>query len=104
MIDGLSALSATKSSIASLGATASTAPGVHATGGADFKEIMSQVSGDAVGDLKTAEGAAIGGIQGSMPIHKVVESIMQAQRSLQATLSIRDKAVSAYQEISRMAI
>jgi flagellar hook-basal body complex protein FliE len=104
MIDGLTAVSATKSSIASLGATAPAAPGVNATGGADFSQIMNQVSGDAIGDLKTAEAAAIGGIQGSTPVHKVVESIMQAQRSLQATLSIRDKAVSAYQEITRMAI
>ena len=104
MIDGLSAVSAAKSSIASLGATAPTAPGVNATGGADFNQIMSQVSGDAIGDLKSAEAAAIGGIQGSMPVHKVVESIMQAQRSLQSTLAIRDKAVAAYQEIARMAI
>ena len=35
---------------------------------------------------------------------KVVESMMAAQRSLQTVLAIRDKAVSAYQEIARMAI
>ena len=29
---------------------------------------------------------------------------MGAQRTLQSTLAIRDKAVSAYQEISRMTI
>jgi flagellar hook-basal body complex protein FliE len=104
MIDGLSAISAAKSSIASLGATAPAAPSVNAAGGVDFSQIMNQVSGDAIGDLKSAEAAAIGGIQGSMPIHKVVESIMSAQRSLQSTLAIRDKAVTAYQEIARMAI
>ena len=110
MIDGLSAVTAAKSSIASLGAagssiaTTAVAPGANATAGTDFSQIMSQVSGDAVGDLKTAEAAAIGGLQGSQPVHKVVEAIMQAQRSLQSTLAIRDKAVSAYQEISRMAI
>ncbi len=43
-------------------------------------------------------------MQGAAPVHKVVESIMSAQRSLQSALAIRDKAVSAYQEISRMAI
>ena len=35
---------------------------------------------------------------------KVVESVMAAQRSLQSVLAIRDKVVSAYQEIARMAI
>jgi flagellar hook-basal body complex protein FliE len=37
-------------------------------------------------------------------VHKVVESIMSAQRSLQSALAIRDKVVTAYQEISRMNI
>jgi flagellar hook-basal body complex protein FliE len=35
---------------------------------------------------------------------KVVDSVMAAQRSLQSVLAIRDKAVSAYQEVARMAI
>ena len=35
---------------------------------------------------------------------KVVDAVMGAQRSLQSLLAIRDKAVSAYQEIARMAI
>jgi flagellar hook-basal body complex protein FliE len=104
MIDGISALTASKSTVASLGATGAAGSGVGATAGADFSQVMNQVSGDAIGTLKTAEAAAIGGMQGSAPVHKVVEAIMSAQRSLQTTLAIRDKAVSAYQEISRMAI
>ncbi len=35
---------------------------------------------------------------------QVVESVMDAQRSLQSVLAIRDKLVSAWQDISRMAI
>jgi len=35
---------------------------------------------------------------------KVVEAVMAAQRTLQEGLSIRDKVVSAYQEVARMAI
>lgn len=104
MIDGISALTASKSSVASLGATGAAGSSVSATSGADFSQIMTQVSGDAVGTMKTAEATAIQGIQGAASVDKVVESIMSAQRSLQSTLAIRDKAVSAYQEISRMAI
>jgi flagellar hook-basal body complex protein FliE len=65
---------------------------------------MNQVTGDVVGNLKTAEAASIQGLQGEAPVHKVVEAIMSAQRSLQSALAMRDKAVTAYQEISRMAI
>jgi flagellar hook-basal body complex protein FliE len=47
---------------------------------------------------------AIQGLQGSAPAFKVVEAVMAAQRTLQSALAIRDKAVTAYQEISRMTI
>jgi flagellar hook-basal body complex protein FliE len=104
MIDGISALTASNSSVASLGATGSAGSSAGAVGGADFGQIMSEISGDAIGNLKSAEAASIEGLQGAASVHKVVESIMSAQRSLQSALAIRDKAVSAYQEISRMAI
>ena len=69
-------------------------------------------------DATVPEGAKIGlgvrtaairsiniqGVEGSAAPMKVVESVMAAQRSLQTVLAIRDKAVSAYQEIARMAI
>ena len=65
---------------------------------------MAQVVGSAVDTLKTGEAVAIQGVVGAAPPMKVVESVMEAQRSLQSVLAIRDKAVSAYQEIARMAI
>jgi flagellar hook-basal body complex protein FliE len=104
MIDPISAVATVKSSLASPVAGAAAGPSVGASAGADFSQIMSQVSGDAIGNLKTAEAASIEGIKGGAPVHQVVEAIMSAQRSLQSTLAIRDKAVAAYQEISRMAI
>ena len=104
MIDGISALTSSKSSLGALGASGAAGSTASATGGADFSAMMNQISGDAIGSLKTAEAASIQGIQGSAPVHNVVESIMAAQRSLQSTLAIRDKAVAAYQEISRMAM
>ncbi len=35
---------------------------------------------------------------------RVVESVMDAQRTLQSVLAVRDKLVSAWQEITRMSI
>ena len=54
--------------------------------------------------MQQGEAAAIEGVKGSMPTFKVVDSVMSAQRTLQQTLAIRDKAVSAYQDITRMSI
>jgi flagellar hook-basal body complex protein FliE len=72
--------------------------------GPSFDQALAQVIGSAVDTLQTGEAVAIQGVEGAAAPMKVVESVMAAQRSLQTVLSIRDKAVSAYQEIARMAI
>lgn len=69
-----------------------------------FEQALSQVIGAAVDTLQTGEAVAIQGVEGAVSPMKVVDSVMAAQRSLQTVLAIRDKAVSAYQEVARMAI
>ena len=101
MIDPLSAIgAATGQALSGPSAPPAAAPSV----GQSFSETLGQVAGNAVDSLKHGEAAAIQGIAGSAPPLKVVEAVMDAQRTLQATLAIRDKAVGAYQEITRMAI
>jgi len=102
-ITGISALGAGVNSISgSAPATAPTAS--RAVSGVSFDEMLGQVVNDAVGTMQQGEAAAIQGVQGSLPPFKVVEAVMGAQRTLQQALAIRDKAISAYQEITRMAI
>ncbi len=103
MIDGISALGASKSTTESLGASPMRGVAGSAEGG-DFTQMLGQVVSEAVGTVQTAEATAIQGLQGTVPAFKVVEAVMDAQRTLQSALAIRDKAVSAYQDISRMAI
>ncbi len=80
-------------------ATAAAAPA-----GSDFLSVMSKVASDAVGNLKGAEAAAAQGLQGKADTQTVVGQVMSAQESLQTALAIRDKAVAAYQDVSRMSI
>ena len=77
---------------------------MSAAGGLSFSQTLGQVVSDAIGTIQNGEAAAIQGITGAMPTFKVVEQVMGAQRTLQEALSVRDKAVSAYQEITRMSI
>ena len=79
------------------------APSVSPTS-SSFEQTLGQVVNDAVGTIQNGEAAAIHGVNGDMPTFKVVEQVMGAQRTLQQAISIRDKAVSAYQEITRMTI
>lgn len=69
-----------------------------------FEQTLGQAVSDAIGTIQNGEAAAIQGVNGGMPTFKVVEQVMSAQRTLQQMISIRDKAVSAYQEITRMTI
>jgi flagellar hook-basal body complex protein FliE len=100
MIEGLAALGTLSPSL-SAGAPASSAAPAE---GVSFEEALGQAIGSAVDTLQTGEAFAIQGVQGAATPMKVVESMMDAQRSLQSVLAIRDRIVSAYQEIARMAI
>lgn len=80
------------------------APRPLQTAGADFSQVLGEVSAGAIGKLKAAEAAAISGVQGKATIQQVVESVMAAEESLHTVVAIRDKAVSAYQTLTQMAI
>jgi flagellar hook-basal body complex protein FliE len=70
----------------------------------DFGSVLSQVASDAVGKLNAGEATAISGLQGKASVQEVVQSVLDAQQAVQTAVAIRDKVVSAYQEVSRMAI
>lgn len=78
--------------------------GAGAADGPTFEQALGQALGSAVDTLKTGEAVAIQGVEGAAAPMKVVEAVMDAQRSLQSVLAIRDKIVSAWQDVARMAI
>ena len=91
--------------LAATGRSGATAPASGASAaGPSFSEILGQIISAGVNTIQGGESAAIQGLTGATPPFKVVEAVMEAQRTLQEGLSIRDKAVSAYQEIARMTI
>ena len=70
----------------------------------DFGTMMSDLIRDASGALKNAESISVAGIQGKAGVQQVAESLLAAERSLQTAVAVRDRMVSALQEISRMQI
>ena len=99
MIEGISALNSANPS-----ASVRSPQGPTPSDGVSFEQVLGEAIGGAVNALQTGEAIAIQGVEGAAAPMKVVETVMEAQRSLQTVLAIRDKAVSAYQEIARMAI
>ncbi len=69
-----------------------------------FSAALSSVSQNAVSALRNAEGLSLKALQGDMDTREVVDAVMSAEQTLQAAIAIRDKIVTAYLEVSRMAI
>ncbi len=88
----------------SIGGPNLTAGMAGTAGPVDFGSALAQVTQDTISKLKGAEATSISGMQGNASVQQVVESVMGAQGSLQTAMAVRDKVVSAYQELSRMAI
>jgi flagellar hook-basal body complex protein FliE len=80
----------------------SAAPAADA--GSSFVAMLTRAAGDAIGTLQQAEQVSVQALQGEADIRQVVDAVMSAEQSLQAAVAIRDKIVTAYLEVSRMAI
>lgn len=110
VMDGIGGESSSTSSIASgvpamglQGVTkADTTPGTAT--GLSFGDVIGGMMTDAVKNLKTAESNSIGGMLGKVSTREVVDSMMSAERSLQTAITLRDKIVSAYLDITKMQI
>ena len=75
-----------------------------AAAGGDFADTLAALAKGAGETLRSAENSAISGISGQASTQQVVEAVTQAERSLQTAIAVRDKAVSAYLELTRMPI
>ena len=105
MITGIGALDFSK--IGGTSGLSGSGPGT-AAGAADaagsFASVMADLATRTVGTLEHAEQLSAQGIQGQADTREVVDAVMSAEQALTAAVAIRDKIVSAYMEISRMAI
>ncbi len=102
-IDPLSSLSSF-GSLAIMQAKKPASANAQPANSGDFASVLSDLARQTASTLKASEDTAIKGIQGQAPVQDVVQSVMRAQTSLQTAMALRDKAVSAYQDLIRMPI
>lgn len=74
------------------------------SGGPSFIDVLRGAATDMFGELKNAETMSYEGIAGKASTREVVDAVMNADRSLQTAIAIRDKVVSAYLDITKMPI
>ena len=74
-------------------------------GGTNFLDALGGAAGKVVDTLKRSEQLSIDALAGgNVHARDVADAVMSAEQSLQAAIAIRDKIVTAYLEVSRMAI
>lgn len=69
-----------------------------------FSNLLAQTVTDAIDANRTGESVSIHAASGRANLQDVVEAVNAAEISLQTVVSIRDRVMSAYQEIMRMPI
>src|SRR5690606_23977487 len=108
MIPGLSAVEktgpafATLEGMANIAGPATKAPNVAPE--VSFASALATATENAVGTLRGAETLSLKAVQGEVETREVVDAVMSAEQTLQAAIAIRDKIVSSYLEVARMAI
>ena len=75
-----------------------------ANGVGTFADALAEVGKSTVENLNSAESLSISALRGDAGPREVADAVMSAEQSLQIAIAVRDKVVSAYLEISRMAI
>lgn len=97
----IAAVGSVLSSISSI-SRAGSEPAPSALG--DFASLLESIGKDTVKTFETAEVKSLSALSGKGSAREVVDAVMSAERTLQVAVGIRDKIVSAYLELSRMAI
>jgi flagellar hook-basal body complex protein FliE len=98
-----SAAAAAYQAIAKIGAE-SAATGASAGMGTDFSQFLSQAMNSAVSTMKQGEQVAATQVTGQADVVNVVNAVNAAELSLDTVVAVRDKVISAYQNIMQMPI
>lgn len=86
------------------GATEGAAQAGAAQGANSFSEALAHAVKDATGTLHTGETAAAQGAAGKGDVVQVVNAVTAAELTLETVVAIRDRVISAYQDIIKMPI
>jgi flagellar hook-basal body complex protein FliE len=75
-----------------------------AVAGSSFADLLGQSFGGAVDATKSAEQASFGAVNKTADLVDVVSAVNNAELALETVVAVRDKMISAYQDIMRMPI
>jgi flagellar hook-basal body complex protein FliE len=84
--------------------TLTASQGAGVTSGQGFGDLLKSTLEGAVNDQQKGEAASMQAVAGNADINSVVAAVTNADVTLQTVVAVRDKVVSAYQEILHMTV
>ncbi len=79
-------------------------PGVAAPQKESFGDVLKNAAISSIKTLRAGEAASARAVSGEASLPEVVQAITASEVTLQTVVAIRDRLVSAYQEIMRMPV
>jgi len=73
-----------------------------AAGGESFATLLQNAGTSFVDTLKKSESASLQAVTGKADLAAVTEAVTNAQMALQTVVAVRDRIISAYQDILKM--
>ena len=84
--------------------TTETTDGSGDSGGVTFSDFLKAKAEESVDTLRKSEEMSAKAVTGDADITDVVQAVTSAEITLQTVVAVRDRMISAYQEIMRMPI
>lgn len=78
--------------------------GIAGQKGPSFGDLMKTATTNSIESLRAGEKASADAVIGKADLTDVVEAVTSAEMTLQTVVAVRDRMLSAYQEIMRMPI
>lgn len=72
--------------------------------GVKFSDLIQKAATDSLDTMRAGEKAGAEAVTGNATLTDVVEAVTAAELTLQTVVAVRDRMMSAYQEIMRMPI
>lgn len=78
--------------------------GAEPGGGPDFAAMLKQAVGQTADSARKAEGKMAAATAGRADLVEVVTAVAESEAALETLVAVRDRIISAYEEIMRMPI
>ena len=73
-------------------------------GSESFGKMLQDAAGSTMNTLKQGEAASMQAVTGNADLASVTQAVTDAQVALQTVVAVRDRVISAYQDIIKMPI